>query len=103
MGAMCRATASYRPTDHAVTGSAYDGGVTAGGKKRTGWIGEICCATVEARYRGVNMTESGSPEPAVPGLVRKVLSFEMTIAEWIGTALLLAAPYVVIEIGRAHV
>lgn len=30
--------------------------------------------------------------------VKKVLSFEMTIAEWIGTALILAAPYVVIGI-----
>lgn len=28
--------------------------------------------------------------------VKKVLSFEMTIAEWIGTALMLAAPYVVV-------
>jgi hypothetical protein len=32
------------------------------------------------------------------GAVKKVLSFEMTIAEWIGTALILAAPYVVIGI-----
>lgn len=31
--------------------------------------------------------------------VKKVLSFEMTIAEWIGTALILAAPYVVIGVG----
>ncbi|WP_286137623.1 hypothetical protein [Mycobacterium sp. IS-3022] len=31
--------------------------------------------------------------------VRKVLTFEMTIAEWIGTALMLAAPYVVIGVG----
>lgn len=28
--------------------------------------------------------------------VRKVLAFEMTIAEWIGTAAMLAAPYVLI-------
>lgn len=28
--------------------------------------------------------------------VKKVLSFEMTIAEWIGTALILAAPYALI-------
>jgi len=28
--------------------------------------------------------------------VRKVLAFEMTIAEWIGTALMLAVPYLVI-------
>ncbi|MCV7280074.1 hypothetical protein H7J88_10485 [Mycolicibacterium flavescens] len=27
---------------------------------------------------------------------KKLLSFEMTIAEWIGTALMLAAPYAVI-------
>lgn len=33
------------------------------------------------------------------GAVRKLLSFEMTIAEWIGTGLILAAPYVVIGIG----
>ncbi|OBF88581.1 hypothetical protein A5790_21525 [Mycobacterium sp. 852002-51152_SCH6134967] len=31
--------------------------------------------------------------------VRKLLSFEMTIAEWIGTGLILAAPYVVVGIG----
>ncbi|BBY43697.1 hypothetical protein [Mycolicibacterium celeriflavum] len=30
--------------------------------------------------------------------VRKVLTFEMTIAEWIGTALMLAAPYLVIGV-----
>lgn len=30
--------------------------------------------------------------------VRKVLAFEMTIAEWIGSALLLAAPYVVVGV-----
>lgn len=29
-------------------------------------------------------------------VARKVLSFEMTVAEWIGTALIVAAPYVVI-------
>lgn len=28
--------------------------------------------------------------------VRKVLSFQMTIAEWIGTAIILAVPYLVI-------
>jgi hypothetical protein len=28
--------------------------------------------------------------------VRKVLDFEMTIAEWIGTAIMLAVPYLVI-------
>ncbi|WP_083410853.1 hypothetical protein [Mycolicibacterium rutilum] len=28
--------------------------------------------------------------------MKRVLSFEMTIAEWIGTALMLAAPYVVV-------
>lgn len=28
--------------------------------------------------------------------VRKVLSFEMTIAEWIGTAIILAVPYLVV-------
>jgi hypothetical protein len=30
--------------------------------------------------------------------VRRVLSFEMTIAEWIGTAAMLAAPYPVIGV-----
>ena len=29
-------------------------------------------------------------------VARKVLSFEMTIAEWIGTALIVSAPYVLI-------
>lgn len=29
-------------------------------------------------------------------LLRKVLSFQMTIAEWIGTAILLGAPYLAI-------
>ena len=28
--------------------------------------------------------------------LRRILSFEMTIAEWIGTAAMLAAPYLVI-------
>ncbi|BBY79631.1 hypothetical protein H7I53_02815 [Mycolicibacterium pulveris] len=28
--------------------------------------------------------------------VRKVLAFEMTIAEWIGTAIMLAVPYLVV-------
>ena len=31
--------------------------------------------------------------------VRKVLAFEMTIAEWIGTAILLAVPYLVVGVG----
>ncbi|WP_094286215.1 hypothetical protein [Mycobacterium lehmannii] len=31
--------------------------------------------------------------------MRKLLSFEMTIAEWIGTGLILAAPYVVVGLG----
>jgi hypothetical protein len=31
-------------------------------------------------------------------VVRKVLGFEMTIAEWIGTAIMLAVPYLVIGI-----
>lgn len=31
--------------------------------------------------------------------VKKLLSFEMTIAEWIGTGLILAAPYVVVGVG----
>ena len=30
--------------------------------------------------------------------VRKVLAFEMTIAEWIGTAIILAVPYLVVGI-----
>ena len=30
--------------------------------------------------------------------LRKVLSFEMTIAEWIGTAVMLAAPYRIIGV-----
>ena len=30
--------------------------------------------------------------------VRKVLGFEMTIAEWIGTAIILAVPYVVVGV-----
>ena len=30
--------------------------------------------------------------------LRRVLSFEMTIAEWIGTALMLAVPYLVIGV-----
>ncbi|WP_280824784.1 hypothetical protein [Mycobacterium sp. OTB74] len=37
-------------------------------------------------------------EPGALGVVRKVLSFEMTIAEWIGTAAILAAPYLVIGV-----
>ncbi|MHC9295958.1 hypothetical protein ACRCUN_26145 [Mycobacterium sp. LTG2003] len=28
--------------------------------------------------------------------VRKILSFQMTIAEWIGTAIILAVPYLII-------
>ncbi|MGE2720953.1 hypothetical protein [Mycolicibacterium celeriflavum] len=31
--------------------------------------------------------------------MKRLLSFEMTIAEWIGTGLILAAPYVVVGIG----
>lgn len=42
------------------------------------------------------MTESDSPVPGVMGLVRTVLRFEMTIAEWIGTALIAMTPYLVI-------
>jgi hypothetical protein len=30
--------------------------------------------------------------------VRKILGFEMTIAEWLGTAILAAAPYLVIGV-----
>jgi hypothetical protein len=30
--------------------------------------------------------------------LRRVLSFEMTIAEWIGTAVMLAVPYLVIGV-----
>jgi len=30
--------------------------------------------------------------------LRKVLSFEMTIAEWIGTPVMLAAPYLIIGV-----
>ncbi|WP_165827675.1 hypothetical protein [Mycolicibacterium sp. GF69] len=41
----------------------------------------------------------GTNGSVVVSAVRKILSFEMTIAEWIGTALILAAPYVVIGIG----
>jgi hypothetical protein len=32
----------------------------------------------------------------VPSTLRRVLSFEMTIAEWIGTALMLAVPYLLV-------
>jgi hypothetical protein len=35
---------------------------------------------------------------AVLDVLRKVLGFEMTIAEWIGTAILAAIPYLVIGI-----
>jgi hypothetical protein len=31
-------------------------------------------------------------------IVRQVLSFEMTIAEWIGTAAMLAAPYLAVGV-----
>jgi uncharacterized membrane protein SirB2 len=31
-------------------------------------------------------------------VVRRIMSYEMTIAEWIGTALIVLAPYVVIGI-----
>jgi len=34
----------------------------------------------------------------VPAALRKLLSFEMTIAEWIGTALLAGLPYLFIGI-----
>ncbi|MEO3756709.1 hypothetical protein ABGB19_00230 [Mycobacterium sp. B14F4] len=30
--------------------------------------------------------------------LRKVMSFEMTVAEWIGTAVMLAAPYLVVGV-----
>jgi hypothetical protein len=41
-------------------------------------------------------------------VVRKVLGFEMTIAEWIGTAIMLAVPYLVVGMvwnvmGTGHV
>ncbi|WP_370068668.1 hypothetical protein [Mycobacterium sp. MAA66] len=42
------------------------------------------------------MTDRESQAPDVMGVARKVLSFEMTIAEWIGTALIVAAPYLLI-------
>ena len=32
------------------------------------------------------------------GALRRVLSFEMTIAEWIGTALMLAVPYLAVGV-----
>jgi hypothetical protein len=32
------------------------------------------------------------------GALRRILSFEMTIAEWIGTAAMLAVPYLVIGV-----
>jgi hypothetical protein len=32
------------------------------------------------------------------GAVKRVLSFEMTIAEWIGTAAMLAAPYLAVGV-----
>ena len=34
----------------------------------------------------------------VTTLLRRILSFEMTIAEWIGTAIILGAPYLVIGV-----
>ncbi|KUI19166.1 hypothetical protein AU193_14125 [Mycobacterium sp. GA-1285] len=49
---------------------------------------------------GINIARVGRVRGSgVVGAVRKLLSFEMTIAEWIGTGLILAAPYVVIGIG----
>lgn len=42
------------------------------------------------------MSESDSPASDLTVLVRRVLEFEMTIAEWIGTAVILAVPYVLI-------
>jgi hypothetical protein len=44
------------------------------------------------------MTESDGPASDVLALARKVLEFEMTLAEWIGTALILAAPYLLIGV-----
>ncbi len=38
-------------------------------------------------------------ESGVVSAVKRLLSFEMTIAEWIGTGLILAAPYIVVGIG----
>ncbi|HVQ52455.1 MAG TPA: hypothetical protein VMS92_20650 [Mycobacterium sp.] len=32
------------------------------------------------------------------GTLRRILSFEMTIAEWIGTAAMLAVPYLVVGV-----
>jgi len=32
-------------------------------------------------------------------VVRKILAFEMTVAEWIGTAIMLAVPYLVVGVG----
>jgi len=31
-------------------------------------------------------------------MVRRILSFEMTVAEWIGTAVMLAIPYVLVGV-----
>lgn len=36
--------------------------------------------------------------PQVLDAMRKLMAFEMTIAEWIGTALMLAAPYAVLGV-----
>jgi len=36
--------------------------------------------------------------PGIVARVRKVLDFEMTIAEWIGTALMLAVPYLAVGV-----
>jgi hypothetical protein len=44
------------------------------------------------------MTENDEP---APGLERGFLSYEMTIAEWLGTAAMLAAPYLLIGLGWA--
>jgi len=59
-------------------------------------LGEIGCDATKAGYRGVNMSESDGTATDLTVLVRRVLEFEMTIAEWIGTALMLAAPYVLV-------
>lgn len=34
--------------------------------------------------------------------VRRILSFEMTIAEWIGTAAMLAVPYLLVGVIWSH-
>ncbi|MDR3662913.1 MAG: hypothetical protein P4L86_21430 [Mycobacterium sp.] len=44
-------------------------------------------------YRDFDMTEKDQP---APGSERGVLSYEMTVAEWLGTGAMLAAPYLLI-------